>query len=275
MKIPNLIIPGAGKSGTSSLHEYLNLHPKIEMSRKKEPHYFTVNDRYKLGFDFYDDLYIKSRVEYYGESSTAYFCDEVAVKRIRRDLQHLKIIILLKNPVERSVSHYLWQVSLLQEFRTFRKAVKYNINNPVNYRKPGWGGHFKSYYYASLYGRNVEKFINNFGKENIHIITTKELAEDTKNCLNGCFEFLKLPNYNISQKVRSNKTKKILNAGTLIKKFIAKTVKRGVVDFRLLYRAINRSIGKVREEDKIWLQGLLEDDLSILRKYYPDIEKRW
>jgi|SRR5699024_595740 len=273
--IPNLIIPGASKSGTSSLHEYLNLHPNIEMSRVKEPHYFTHNNRYELGLQLYENLFINNNVKYHGESSTAYFSDELSINRINNDLNDVKFVILLRNPVDRTISHYLWQVSLLQEFRTLRKAVEYNIYNPIDYRNAGWGGHFKNYYGSSLYGKNLKRLIDSFGKENIFLITTKELYEDTNTCLNSCFDFLELRNFKISNKIESNKTKNLLSGKELLKKFVGKSLKRGVVDFRLLYQAIKPSIGRVTEEDRNWLFSLYKEDLILLKKNYPDIEYRW
>ena len=273
--IPNLIIPGAPKSGTSSLHEYLNLHPNIEMSRVKEPHYFTNNERYNLGLGFYKNLFLDNYVRYHGESSTAYFSDELSIARIEKDLKDVKFIVILRDPVERTISHYLWQVSLLQEFRILRKAVEYNIKNPIDYRKPGWGGHFKSYYSSSLYGKNIRRLINNFGQENIHVITTKELSEDVNNCINSCFNFLELENFNINSVIQSNKTKKIRSIKRLLRMFIGKSIKRGVIDFRLFYHAIRPSIGKITAEDKNWLRKLFKEDTNLLKSYYPDIEQRW
>ena len=67
MVLPNLIIPGAAKSGTSSLHEYLNLHPDISMSFKKEPHFFTLTEKYEKGLGFYEGMWNENKKgKYYG-----------------------------------------------------------------------------------------------------------------------------------------------------------------------------------------------------------------
>src|SRR5690606_3691557 len=122
---PNLIVPGAPKSGTSSLHEYLNLHPDIEMSRVKEPHFFTHNKIYQEGLDFYKKMFLNPQIKYHGESSTAYFSDQLALKRIQKDVKDVKFILILRNPVERTISHYRWLVSHFQEFRSFRRSIEY------------------------------------------------------------------------------------------------------------------------------------------------------
>jgi hypothetical protein len=273
--IPNLIIPGAAKSGTSSLHEYLNLHPKIEMSRIKEPHFFTFDFRYKAGLSFYKDLFSNKDATFYGESSTAYLHDDVSIERIAKDLPAAKLIVTLREPTTRAISHYLWQVGLKQEFRSFRKAVEYNIKKRIDWRKPGAGGHFKAYYECSLYGKRIEKLLGLFGENNVHVITTKELSKNVDSTLKGCFEFLGLEPIEIQQKINSNKTLKLEDPSTLLKNFVTNSVFRGVVDFRLPYLAMNRRIGKISEKDKEWLAQCFAEDVSLLSSYYPDISKRW
>ncbi|NGP76699.1 hypothetical protein G3570_08645 [Balneolaceae bacterium YR4-1] len=272
---PNLIIPGAAKSGTSSLHEYLNLHPDIEMSREKEPYYFTLNKRYAEGLTFYDNLFNNKKARYWGESSTAYFVDRVALKRIKKELGGVKFIVILRDPVMRAVSHYLWQVSLFEEFRSFRNAVEYNIRTPVDFRKPGWGGHFKSYYEESLYGEKLQYLINEFGRKNIYVITSKELINDANKALHGCFEYLGLKPITITVDIKANTTSKIDDRKGRLRSFCAKAIRRGVLDFRLLYLAAKNKVGNVSKEDLIWLRDILEEDIRLLQKYYPDIDKRW
>ena len=65
MNLPNLYIPGAGKSGTSSLHEYLHQHPQVFMSRVKEPHYFSRSD-YPNGLSEYAQLFADGKTIFIG-----------------------------------------------------------------------------------------------------------------------------------------------------------------------------------------------------------------
>ena len=78
------------------------------MSKVKEPHYFSVENNWKLGSDFHNSLFEsagKNDVAYYGESSTTYCVSEVALKRIHEQLVETKIIFIVRDPVERVVSH--------------------------------------------------------------------------------------------------------------------------------------------------------------------------
>lgn len=273
--IPNLIIPGAAKSGTSSLHEYLNLHPDIEMSRRKEPHYFTIESRYKEGFSYYDNLFNNRNASFYGESSTAYFNDDISIERIARDLPDVKLIVILREPISRAISHYLWLVGLKQELRSFRKAMEYSIKNPTNWQNPDAGGNYKAYFECSLYGRRLEKLIKLFGYSKIHVITTKEISENPNETLEGCFDFLGLVPIKINLNITSNKTTRQDNSFSLIRSFGSKALKRGIIDLRLLYLALNQNIGKISEDDKKWLSQHFEKDRIKLSELYPDIQARW
>ena len=86
-KLPNLYIPGAGKSGTSSLHEYLGKHPEICMSTIKEPHFWTspnFKNYTKKDFNNYSKLFEGENNSYRGESSTGYMCFSEFKPRIKK-----------------------------------------------------------------------------------------------------------------------------------------------------------------------------------------------
>ncbi|HEY9134269.1 MAG TPA: hypothetical protein VIM85_00570, partial [Pseudomonadales bacterium] len=80
--MPNLFIPGSAKSGTSSLHEYLNQHPDISMSSEKEPHFFCIKRNKKEAFE-YEKLF-ENEKKYRGESSTGYMVFHGVPERIKK-----------------------------------------------------------------------------------------------------------------------------------------------------------------------------------------------
>ena len=87
--LPNLIIIGAMKCGTTSLHNYLSLHPEIYMSEKKEINYFSKNDIYLNGIDWYETFF-NTNLKVVGESSQSYSKYHVwpnTTKRIFKDLK--------------------------------------------------------------------------------------------------------------------------------------------------------------------------------------------
>src|SRR5438552_8228830 len=97
----NLIVPGFGKSGTTSLHEYLALHADICMSDPKEPHFFARTIAWQRGVEWHNSLFRdggKPR-RWYGESSTTYSIWEPALERIKKCLHQPRVIVILGHPV--------------------------------------------------------------------------------------------------------------------------------------------------------------------------------
>ena len=190
--LPNLIIPGAGKSGTSSLHLYLNQHPDIYMSSTKEPGYFFKDNLYLKELKWYESLFEAGKNHIYrGESSTYYLKYKPAIERIRRDLTRPKFIFLLRHPIDRIVSHYYWMKGKGFEYRPFRKAILHDMHKefgPNRHIKE----HYKFYIQNSFYAKWIKQYIDTFGKDNIHYITTEKLKANPTETLNSCFKFLEL-----------------------------------------------------------------------------------
>ena len=192
MNLPNLIIPGAPKSATTSLHYYLNQHPDVFMCEPKEPGYFFKDELYNNEKEWYSSLFQKGEnCKYRGESSTAYFKSDIAIKRIKTDLKNPKFIFILRSPVERIVSHYYWLWGRGLEKRTLKDAVLFDEH--MNYEaKREIRGHYKFYLQNSTYSRWIARYIDLFDRTNIHIITTEALRSNPLDTINGCFEFLGL-----------------------------------------------------------------------------------
>ena len=107
--LPHFIIIGAQKAGTSSFYTYLARHPQVQRALRKEVHYFDLNYRrgeawYRAHFPPVAALAPSDQIT--GEASPYYMAHPHALNRIMRDLPEVKLIALLRNPVERTISHY-------------------------------------------------------------------------------------------------------------------------------------------------------------------------
>ncbi len=147
MSLPNLLIVGAAKSGTTSLHNYLNQHPDIFMSNPKEPHFLINTDigvsRIPKGIidkKEYENLFSSAQsFKYRGESSVMYLSfPEIAIKNIKHYLgDNIKIIIMLRNPVDRAYSGYQhikrYNMMKVLDFDEELKIseIRYNNNNNI------------------------------------------------------------------------------------------------------------------------------------------------
>ncbi len=163
----NLLVIGAMKSGTTSVHEYLNEHPLISMSNEKEPGFFVEQMTWSRGFDWYHELFPTGKdFSYYGESSTHYtkFPEFSGVaKRIYEYNPNVRLIYTMRNPFKRLVSHYWHQVRAHHsggEVNDIDVAIQRNSN----------------YLDFSNYALQLEQYYELFPKEQIYILTFEELV---------------------------------------------------------------------------------------------------
>ncbi len=114
-RLPDFIILGAQRAGTSSLYYYLSQHPQILPAVRKELHFF--DDHYRRGLGWYRSQFPTrgARGTITGEATPYYLSHPHAPARIQRLLPQARLIVLLRNPVERAISHYFFEVSHQRE----------------------------------------------------------------------------------------------------------------------------------------------------------------
>ncbi len=213
---PDFIIIGAQKCGTTSLYNYLIQHPLIIPSWKKEVHFFDNN--FHKGFTFYKSFFptkiyknilrriYKKRV-ITGEASPYYIFHPHAYKRIHSLLPNIKLILLLRNPVERALSHYYHEVNNGRENLSFEQAIEKESERlrgeleKMLENENYYSFNLQNYSYVSrgIYIDMIKKWHQNFSKDLILIIKSEDFFENPSKVLKEVFEFLDLPNYNLKQ----------------------------------------------------------------------------
>jgi hypothetical protein len=292
---PNLFIPGAAKSGTSSLHNYLNLHPDIFMSKVKEPHYFSHESKYKNpeGKREYYSLFKEAEnFKYKGESSTGYMVFSESLQRIKSDIINPKFIFILRNPIDRVYSHYWWLRGMGYEAKDFKEAFLYDKDQiPTPESKEGMG--YKKYYYWGLYGKHLKRYYDIFSSSDIFIITTRSLKSDPLSTLNRCFNFLDVKKLDSLSDIETNKTillnnpklyqkiKGILLPGNLLnnylggihKKVLSKRTRNYIFDKLNIildkFTKINSKEKKyppLSKEDRKWVANFYYEDIKLLKQ---------
>jgi len=189
---PNLFIIGAMKSGTTSLHEYLDTHPQIVMSQEKEPGYFVEELGLHKGEEWYRTRWELDggAYRYLGESSTHYTKLPVlqgVPERLFRYNPQARLIYIMRNPFDRVVSHY-WHALRDEhhggELRSLLKAVK---------EDPG-------YLAFSDYAMQLEPYFDRFGRDAVLTLTFEALLEDPQRELDRIYRWLDLPAHPIGEK---------------------------------------------------------------------------
>ena len=202
---PNLFIPGAAKSGTSSLHDYLNQHPSVFMSSVKEPHYFSHANTFRNKSAYYNLFSGKETFAYRGESSTGYMVFPGVIERIKREIENPRFIFILRNPIDRAFSHYNWVRSFAAEQRDFREAVNHDATADPDPEK-SFGKGYKYYFQFGLYGKYIENFYHSFDPETIHVISSEALKNSSLEVMNEIFRFLSLDPMDDMPEFSSNET---------------------------------------------------------------------
>ena len=180
MTLPNFLVIGAHKCGTTSLYQYLAQHPEVFVSPVKEANYFWWEGQAE------DRFSAKTRGEYerlfegvkgekaIGEASPQYLNNENSAERIRRELPGAKLVVSLRNPADRAYSHYL---SLLRNGYETRPAVQALQPESLCVQH--------GFYYPRLL-----RYYERFPRERIHVILFDDLVSDSPAIMRRLFEFL-------------------------------------------------------------------------------------
>jgi len=217
-KLPNFLIVGAAKCGTSSLHNYLNQHPDIFMPtftdqglKVKEPRFLIkekVKERLPKGIWNYEDY--KSLFDNVtneiaiGESTVLYlYYHNEAIKNIKKYLEEdVKIIIMLRNPIDRAYSAYSFASRTPQENQPFKEAL---INARERFDKDETLSPMILYKELGLYYKMVKAYMENF--KDVHVILYDDFVLQTDLEVRRAFDFLNIINTN------EINTDKVINSG--------------------------------------------------------------
>jgi hypothetical protein len=197
---PNFIIIGAPRAGTTSLYHYLRQHPQIVMSRVKETNYFAY-----LASQFETDHKIAPRsnwvvtspAEYealfdakkdtkaIGEASPFYSYAPGVPQQIKTHIPDVKLILIVRNPIERAYSTYLKNRREGTETRSFEDALAQEIQNPSKVVCS------ENYYIrAGMYFEHIIRYRNHFDKSQLKIVFQEDLQNTPLQVLEDIFGFL-------------------------------------------------------------------------------------
>lgn len=175
--LPNLVVIGGLKCGTTSLHHYLNLHPEVGMSRPKELNYFASELNLDLGEEWYRSHFAAAS-PVRGETSPHYTNRprfEGVAARMRSTLgSEARLIYMVRNPIDRLLSHYLHNVGGGYESRELAAALADECS---------------SYIQRGLYAFQLEPYLAEFDREQVLIVSREELGRDRDATVRRVFEF--------------------------------------------------------------------------------------
>lgn len=280
MTLPNFLVIGAHKAGTTSLYHYLRQHPQVFMPELKEARFFAYDS---LNPDHVSQVPrvfpIDSRARYealfdpvdkeiaLGEASPEYLRSPIAARRIHEVIPDARIIVCLRDPVDRAYSEYLMQVRAGAESRSFSetfflKDVPWSLEN-------------------NAYFDNVQRFLAYFPFTQMHFVLFEDLHSDALAVARNVFTFLNVDDrfqpdvserfnmggmpksrivHAVIRKLKKNRWKKF--APDLLKKRARRLDKHNRTKAPELDEDLRGQILELHREDTVQLQALIRRDLS-------------
>ena len=214
--LPDFLIIGFVKCGTTSLYEYLMLHPNVYPPKGKEIDYF---DRlYNNGPNWYKNSFPLKIKKYFlknifnkefltGEATPRYIEHPHTLQRIKSFIPNAKFIVLLRNPIDRAFSHYKMNLRNEYEYLSFEDAIKNEqqrikgrhekMSKNENYYS--WDYDIYGYLEHGIYVNKLKTWMEVFPKEQFLIIQSEDFMENPSEVYKKSLKFLKLPSWNLNE----------------------------------------------------------------------------
>ena len=178
-RLPNFVVVGAMKAGTTSLYHYLRPHPQVFMPKIKELDFFAEGMNWERGLDWYRHQFAAAPREAtaLGEASTVYAKFpryQGVAERMERVLPDVRLIYVVRHPIDRIRSHYEHRVASGAETAPIEDAV---FDNPI-------------YIDYSRYALQVEQYLEHFSREQLMIVVAEEMRSDRAGVMSRVYGFL-------------------------------------------------------------------------------------
>lgn len=276
MNLPDFVIIGAMKAATTSLHYYLNLHPQISMSKEKELNFFVKERNWGKGLDWYKSNF-NGEKPFRGEASPNYTNFPLfkgVPERMHSVVPDIKLIYLVRDPIERILSQYVHKVADGGESRSLEQALsRFKANR---------------YICRSQYFMQLEHYLKVFPDEKILVVSSEDLINNNRAVIKCVFEFLNVDSFfyhdkfvNILHK-SSRKRRKSQTAQFLRRKSVIKNIDKLPYSFRsyidwLVFWPFSRNVNRpvLSETLKQRIIDYLRDDIEQLRRFTGHKYSEW
>lgn len=309
-KLPNFFVVGAAKSGTTSLYEYMKMHPQIYMAPIKETHHFSTdidNTKFRPNYarslnkdltrfletDMEEGIFhafVKDREQYIklfrnvknekaiGEITNSYLYSKEAARNIHSTFPDAKVIMMLRNPIDRAFSHYLMDLRIGYETADFMTAVKKDMA-----RDPKGWGISNLYIEIGMYAEQVKRFVEVIPEQQRRIYIFDDFKKDAGAVVKDMFSFLGVEadvDIDFSQKfnpsfIPKNKLIGKLNTQKKVKDWLKGVLPKSVKSkFKKTFYT-DKDLPRITAEEKRFLAGIFRDDVMKLGKLLNRDLSKW
>jgi hypothetical protein len=285
-KMPNFFIVGTPKAGTTSLYYYLDEHPEIYMSPIKETNYFSQKDIKAQGL-YYNEEHINTPEDYaaqfrdvanekaIGEASVSYLFYPDVAERIKEFNPEAKIIMVLRNPLDRGFSHYLMD-KRLGFIKSSLEDIVYDEG-----KTPALELFYQQYISLGCYYAQVKRYLDAFGSNQVKVFFYEDIIKNIDGTVKEIYSFLGVDNaYNAAVDQKHNvflapknsfieKLYALKSFRTMAKKLLGENVRKKVKNIffikekkPVLSSALKAKMNELFREDILKTAELLNKDLS-------------
>ena len=188
----DFLLIGAQKSGTTSLWKHIAAHPQVFVPANKEVEFFSDPQRFERGLDWYWQTYFAGAPDdaCKGEASTQYMMFPEVPQRIHAAFPKVKLLAVLRNPIDRAYSHYRMSVMRGHEARSFEEcvdaltAVSTGRDEPLDIHR--------DYLRFGEYGRVLGNYLRHFDADQLHLVFTEALDTDPAHATRAVYDFLEV-----------------------------------------------------------------------------------
>ncbi len=273
-RLPNFLYIGPDKAGSTWLHEVLIEHPDIYLSPAKDLYFF---DRYYAkGPEWYAGHFKDARDEtIIGEVCQDYLADPDAPERIHETLGAPRVMVTLRDPVQRAFSSYLYMRKHGEGPSTFAQALR---------AEPRLVEHGR-------YGAQIARFREFIPAQSVHIAVFDDLKIDPQSFVDSVLSWLDVAPMTLTEEQRGARLPAsrarflplawvVRRAANVVRAFdqasLVGAVKRSPIVHRLLYTPWGTKAPEIEDADADWIRECLRDDVRALdAEYGLDLERRW
>ncbi len=192
--LPGFLIIGGIRCGTTSMIRYLGDHPDIGIASTKEVHFYDWHyDRGETWYRSWFPLAVKGQPELVGESSPSYLMNSNVPERVAASIPDVKLIVLLRNPADRAVSHYQYRKNRgMEEAPSLDTALS---EEPLRIelrreRNGHTAGRLDCYFDQGSYVNGLRRWMDAFPSEQFHVLRSEDLFNDAATAHKGVLDFL-------------------------------------------------------------------------------------
>ena len=273
---PNFFIVGGSKCGTTNISYYLDSHPEVFVSKLNEPYYFC---KWDLSNNFKRESMIRDEVKYLelfkdvktekviGEATPSYLHSPNSAYKIKERFPDSKIIISIRNPIERAYSGYFSNEFMRKDNLSFKemidshkKLIDENEFYIYNILEPGF------------FSKHIKRFQDNFTSDKIKVIVFEDYIKNTEKSIKSILEFLELDtDFEFTEqpkrgyRIPKNKISKLALENKTIRKlstFFIPTVTRQQIGEKFMLKETEKPVMNL--EERSYLKEIYEDDVKEL-----------